>query len=259
MWLRKARRDRRGRITHPAVYVIRDGRFQESTGCGRDDRDGAERQLEIYLNSKHLSTAKKGVRDPDQIPVADVLAQYGADIAPSHSRPKETAQRIDRLLGFFGNKMLTEINGDLCRSFMAVRTTPTAARNDLETLRAAINHHRQEGHCDKIVSVVLPEKPLGRERWCTRSEAAKLLLSAWRFRERQREKPTDRRTRRHVAKFILVALYTGSGLAQYVRPLWIRRRAGDGSTSIEVSSTGVRKANGRRKSAVRPFPYLTGF
>ena len=104
LWLRKARRDRRGRITHPAVYVIRDGRFQESTGCGRDDRDGAEKQLEIYLNSKHLSTAKIGARDPDRIPVADVLAQYGADIAPTHSRPKETAQRIHRLLGFFGDK-----------------------------------------------------------------------------------------------------------------------------------------------------------
>ena len=142
--------------------------------------------------------------------MADVLAQYGADIAPTHSRPKETAQRIHRLLGFFGDKMLIEVNGDLCRSFMALRTTRTAARNDLETLRAAINHHRQEGHCDKIVSVVLPEKPLGRERWCTRSEAAKLLLTAWRFRERQGGKPTDRRTRRHVAKFILVALYTGT-------------------------------------------------
>jgi hypothetical protein len=36
LWLRKARRDRAGRITHPAVYVIRDGEYQESTGCGHE-------------------------------------------------------------------------------------------------------------------------------------------------------------------------------------------------------------------------------
>jgi len=35
---------------------------------------------------------KKGVRDPAEIPVADVLALYGADIARGHARPKETAQ-----------------------------------------------------------------------------------------------------------------------------------------------------------------------
>jgi len=38
LWLRRERRDIRGRVTHPAVYVIRDGKYQESTGCGRDDR-----------------------------------------------------------------------------------------------------------------------------------------------------------------------------------------------------------------------------
>jgi integrase len=58
--------------------------------------------------------------------------------------------------------------------------------------------------------VVLPEKPIGRDRWCTRSEAARLLWSAWRFREVQKGRPTGRRTRRHVACFILVALYTGT-------------------------------------------------
>jgi integrase len=210
LWLRRKRRDSRNRVTHPAVYVIRDGAYQESTGCGRDERGAAERKLEAYLNRKHLEAAKKSSRDPEQIPVADVLALYAQEVALRHARPKETGQRVSRLLAFFGTKTLSEINGDLCRAFVRSRSTPTAAREDLSVLRAAINHHRQEGHCQKIVSVVLPEKPVGRERWLTRSEAAKLLWSAWRFRERQKGKPTDRRTRRHVARFILVALYTGT-------------------------------------------------
>ena len=210
LWLRKARRDRKGHVTHGAVWFILDGKHQESTKCSRDDRCGAERRLETYLNKKHLATAKKGARDPTEIPVADVLALYGSDVVPGHSRPGETAQRIERLLAFFGDKLLSEINGESCRAFVARRATSTAARNDLEVLRAAINHHRLEGHCEKIVSVALPAKPVGRERWLTRPEAAKLLWTAWRFRETQKGKPTDRQTRRHVAKFILVALYSGT-------------------------------------------------
>jgi len=101
-------------------------------------------------------------------------------------------------------------HGDRCRAFVATRSTPTAAREDLVVLRAAINHHRQEGHCHAIVQVVLPDKAVGRERWCTRSEIAKLLWRAWRFRETQEGVPTERRSRRHVARFILVAVYTGT-------------------------------------------------
>jgi integrase len=113
-------------------------------------------------------------------------------------------------LAFFGDKMLSAINGDLCREFVKIRSTPTAAREDLATLRAAINYHREEGHCEKIVSVTLPEKPVARERWLTRSEAARIVWAAWRFREIQKGRPTDRRSRRHVARFVLVALYSGT-------------------------------------------------
>jgi integrase len=106
--------------------------------------------------------------------------------------------------------MLSEINGESCRLYIKGRSTETAARRELEDLRAAINHHRREGHCQKIISVVLPDRPVGRERWLTRPEAARLLWTAWRFRETQDGNPTERRTRRHVARFILVALYSGT-------------------------------------------------
>jgi integrase len=210
LWFRKARRDKRGRTTHKGVWLILDGEYQESTGCGRDDRVDAERALESYLASKRVKATKTSFRDPDHIPVADVLALYGVDIAPGHARPKETAARIERLLAFFGGNLLSEINGDLCREFVKTRSTPIAAREDLVTLRAAINHHREEGHCNRIVSVVLPEKAVPRQEWLTRSKAARIVLAAWRFREHQKGQPTDRRTRRHVARFTLVALYTGT-------------------------------------------------
>jgi integrase len=210
LWLRRARRDRRRSVIRPAVWLILDGRHQQSTGRGKDDRVGAESALERYLAGKRLKATKASIRDPAQIPVADVLALYGADVAPGHARPRETAQRIERLLAFFGGKMLSAINGEICRAFVKTRSTPAAAREDLATLRAAINYHREEGHCEKIVSVTLPEKSVARDRWLTRAEAARLLCAAWRFREVQKGKPTDRRSRRHVARFILIALYSGT-------------------------------------------------
>lgn len=213
LWLRKARRDARGKITHPAVWLILDGKHQESTECSADDSGGAEKKLEAYLNRKHFAEAKKGVRDPAQIPVADVLSLYAADIVPQHARPHETIQRIQRLAGFFGMRVLSDINGDLCRAYGRTRGTPAAARRDLEELRAAINHHRQEGHCDKIVSVALPEKSVSREHWMTREQAAKLLWTAWRYREIQKGFPTGRHSRRHLCRFILVGLYTGTRAA----------------------------------------------
>jgi integrase len=211
LWLRRSRRDKAGRFTHRSVWLILDGRRQESTECSRDDRVGAERKLEAYLNRKHsAAAAKASARDPDQIPVADVLALYAEKVVPTHARPRETLQKIERLLAFFGDKGLADINGDLCREFASSRSTAVAAREDLIVLRSAINYHREEGYCHKVVSVVLPDKGVRRDRWCTRSEVARLLWSAWRFRERQRGRLTTRRSRQHVARFILVALYAGT-------------------------------------------------
>ena len=84
------------------------------------------------------------------------------------------------------------------------------ARRELEDLRAAIVHHRKEGLCNAIVEIVLPDKAQSRERWLTRSEAAKMIWAAWRYRETQKGHMTGRRSRRHIARFMLVALYTGS-------------------------------------------------
>lgn len=208
LWLRPERKSGSGRVSHGAVWLIVDGRHQESTQCSRYDLGGAEAALERYINRKHAASARSCVRDPAEIPVADVLDLYAEHVAPKHARPKETAQRIERLAAHFTGT-LAEINGDACRRFGQGRT-PAARREDLSVLRAAINFHREEGHCDRIVSVALPDKNPGRDRWMTRGEAATLIWRAWRHREKQRGNITPRATRKHVARFILVGLYTGT-------------------------------------------------
>lgn len=209
LYLRPARFDDKGRCTHPATWIIREGRRDRSTGCGKGDRAGAEIALDTYLGEKRLAATRQGSRDPSQIPIADVLALYLRDIAPKHARPHETAGRVEHLLAFFGADHLSDLNGNRCRQYARQRGAGIA-RRELEELRAAINHHRREGLCAEVVGVVLPPKGPARERWLTRSEAARLIWSAWRYREVQKGQLTDRASRQHVARFILVALYTGT-------------------------------------------------
>jgi integrase len=210
LWLRPARQDAERRVTHAATWLILDGSSQLGTGCHADDRRGAEQALGRYLNSRHFAAATAGPRDPSEIPIADVLALYLRDVAPRHSRPQEAVKRLRRLGNFFAGRTLADINGPLCREYAEAQNTDTMARRDLEELRAAINHHRREGLHDRLISVVAPPRRPARERWLTRSEAARLIWAAWQFREVQDGRPTSKRPRRHIARFILVALYTGS-------------------------------------------------
>jgi len=161
--------------------------------------------------------------------VLDVLNIYLSDVATKHARPEETKQRTLTLADYAQGAALADINGQWCRDFVKWRVgqpwrsarpdrtnrpaplvTEAAARRELEDLRAAINHHRQEGFCSEIVAVALPEKGQGRDVWLTRSQAARLLRAAWRARQVMRDKVTERDVGKHAARFILVGLYTAS-------------------------------------------------
>jgi integrase len=228
LWLRPERRNPDGTLRERAVWVIRDGSRKVSTGCAAQDAEGAERALGDYLASKYQpNRGRKG--HPDQTLIADVLMIYLTDVAPRRAREKEIKQRIVALDAWWQDKTLADVNGANCRAYVEHRTSQqwksakpektgnpprmvseAAARRELEDLRAAINHHRREGYCSEIVSVTLPEKPLPRDAWLTRSEAAQLLWAAWRSRQVLRDKVTLRAVGKHVARFILVGLYTGT-------------------------------------------------
>jgi integrase len=195
LWLRPGRRDRDGKY-HGAVFIILDKGRQVATGCTADEADKAEQVLAGYIAEKHQRGV--GKRDPAQIPVADVLSVYLDDVVPNHARPDESRRRIARIADFFGDKLLSDINGQVCRAYTKSSSTDAMARRDLEELRSAVNHHRREGLHDRIVSVVLPPRRPPRERWLERDEVAKLLWTAWR-----------RPKCKQLARFILFALYTG--------------------------------------------------
>lgn len=212
LWLQPERRRANGAISPAEWCILDDGGIKRSTGFGVENRPEAENQLARYLDEKRIATRPRE-RSATEVAVADVLAIYATDIAPNHSRPKETFGRIERLMAFWGNKALSDVTGQSCRDYAKYRKAQTAARRELEELRAAIRHHRKEGLCRDVVEVVLPNRSQSRERWLTRSEVARLVWAAWRYREVQKGVSTDKRPRQHVARFILLAVYTGTRAA----------------------------------------------
>ena len=242
LWLRPAR----GREN--ATWIIRDGDKQIRTRCSPDDRAAAERSLGDYISDKY-KPARQRDRDPAFVPIADVLNIYMTDAAPKVASPRELGQRVVALLEFFGGRKLGEISGALCRAYAERRSSQSMARRELEDLRAAINHHRREGLCNAIVEVVLPPKAPSRQRWLTRSEAARMIWAAWRYPELQKGKETDRRSRRHVARFMLVALYTGTR-SSAICGAAIRPAIGRGHVDLE-SGLFYRRAPGARETKKR--------
>ena len=203
LWLR------RGKGSTQPTWIIRDGPRQVRTGCGVSNREEAERKLSRYIAEKYRPERERN-RDPSSIPIADVLNIYAEDVSSTIRRPAELGQRIFALLSYFGTRTLNEINGPSCRAYLESCSSVSMARRELEDLRAAINHHRREGLCSEIIEVTLPQKSIPRERWLTRAEAARMIRHAWRYREVQGGEKTYRYSRRHIARFMLVALYTGT-------------------------------------------------
>jgi integrase len=207
-------------------WVIRDGASFIRTGCSERDRGAAERALETYLGRKYRP-------QPSASPlVDDVLAAYGIEHGPHTARPGNVAHTIGNLSKWWSGKRVAEITARACRDYAAERPA-VAARRDLESLRAAVNYwHKHYGPLAAVPSVVLPDKPEGRERWLTRSEAARLLWAA-------RRVP-------HLARFILLGLYTGSrsGVLLGLEWSWVDLRAG----------TMRRRAPGRAESKTKRTP-----
>jgi integrase len=181
-----------------------------------------------------------------------VLTLYLTDVVSKHARPQETKGRIREIDNFFRDRMLSYITGETCRAYVAQRSTLAAARRELEDLRAAINYHRRENLHDRLISVVLPKERLPRDRWLTRSEAARLVRSAWRYREIQKGQATCRYSRQHITRFILVGLYTGTR-ASAVCGAALQPTVGHGWIDLE-RGVFYRRAPGKRETKKRQPP-----
>ena len=216
LWLRAARHEG-GRVIAHAVWIIIDGTRHIATGCLEHQADEAEKRLATYIADKYKPA--RHARDIDYIDIADVLSIYLEDCGPQNSDPPKLERCLARLNDYWGGKALSAVTSAECRAYVELRGKIGGARSDLETLRAAINHHAKENLHDGNVSVTLPKKGQPRDRWLTRNEAGRLLWACWRYREiqtihrgpqRGQQIETIKHPLRHLARFILIGLYTGT-------------------------------------------------
>lgn len=217
------------------TWVIRDGQRTLGTGCDERDRTGAERKLAAYILKKHDPQKAISQSDPNGIKIADALAveiiHIAASSKPAH-RKRELITVCQNMGNWFGDRTVGDLDGDLQKAYAAQRTAfimkkvddkrvvvttdypaPSAAYRDLKMLAAAINRHikHKVGGVRAKFRPVLPPPSKARERWLTRDEAARLIWAAW--RARQKSNVPGRRgqlTARHVARYILIGIYTGS-------------------------------------------------
>ena len=196
------------------LWFIRDGSFKRSTGCGIENRAGAEAQLRDYIAQKYeLPTDSR----PARLLVSDVLTFYGREIAPGQ-KSDATSYSIERLLDWWGTKTLADVKRSTCQDYVAHRVkqpirqatktkTPKlvrteTVRRELTVLRAAINAYHAETPLDALPVVTLPKASDARPHWLRRDEVARMLRAA--------RKMEDKDSARALIRFILLGIYTGT-------------------------------------------------
>ena len=249
-----------------ALWYVRDGKSRFSTGCEQGDHRGARDALAAYL-ARAIGAPKFGDGDPDRVTVSDVLALYAADKADANSRPKEARARLLRLDAGLGHLAVNAITPTACLDYARGRGAAQAARRELEDLRAAIRYAYLSRKLAREIPVTLPPKAVPRDRWLTRSEAARLLagamgwllvpccdLSTRRERWSVWGRPGERN--RHVARFIVLGLGTGTRHDAILGLGW-RPHHGGGHVDMERGLI-YRRAAGEDETAKRrpPTPIL---
>lgn len=178
-------------------WVIKDGEYERATGA-RSERE-AEASLARYLNEK--AGRPIGPADPAELTVGGALAIYAEDHAPHVADPARIGYCMDALRPFWADRPVSSVTGATCRRYARERqVTPGTVRRELGTLRAALVHCEKEGFLSIAPKVVLPPKPEPKDRWLTRDEVATMLRASRRLN----------RDGRHLARFILAAVYTGT-------------------------------------------------
>ena len=207
--------------------------------------------------SEDLVKPKKAQRTPpEETPIADVLSYFALKTAPRYE-PSEADPdgkkeqkhnflfRMGALLGYWGDKVVDDIDMETCAEFRRYVhvdpekpdkpgkvLSPSVIRRSLEDLRSAcrvyVKARRMAAGGDYVFD--LPDANPPRYGFFTRSQIARLVWAAYRMRQtytysgkRARDEnrgktiETAARPRRHIARFLLVAVATGTRASRIER------------------------------------------
>lgn len=222
------------------VWIIRDGERYVRTGCAEDQVGDAAQSLREYLGHKAAQPDTRQ-RLASKAKLGDILRIYLDLKEQTIARPAELRSRVAALNEFWGGLTADAIKGETCRRYVKERGAVIAARRELETMRAAVNHYSREHGLDVTPKFTLPPDSVSRQRWLTRQEAARLLWAAHRS-------PYHK----HLVRFVLIGLYTGTRHRAILGLQWMPNTTG-GWADV---SRGVlhRRGAGERETQKRRTP-----
>ena len=223
-------------------YVIHHGALQISTKTS--DKAEAMKQFGVYIDG--LSKTKSvgpGLRTR----VGDLLANHSLTFGKTRTEERQVVySRIyKQLLHFFGDKEIAEVDKPLCVTYAAARQTPMrngksigtgSIRTELAFLKGVISDFCVDQRIDWTSTIFMPPKPVPRAIFATRSELASLLKMVRRGRTEVkrlveevqpdqsviRKKVLEPEDADAVARFLLIALYTGTRMSAILEAGWNR-------------------------------------
>jgi len=155
-------------------------------------------------------------REAEHVKVGDLILFYLLEHAEEiealpGAKRREKLSHIERLSAFWGDKFVSEINRKNSREYQKGKKQ-SVVRNEMIAFRAIINYAASESQLKKYdnqLNFSMPEGLPSRIHYYSIDELITLYKAAMRRRHSYHGKPTYR-VADHIAKFILVAVLTGS-------------------------------------------------
>src|SRR3569833_2903969 len=192
LWLDKRRKQ----------WVILDGSSFIRSGYAHAIAEAAQKLLAKYIAKKYTPPSSSNP------PIADILLVFLRKKVPE-MKSRSARYNASNLAAWWGDKTLADVTADNCKAYAETKTQ-AMARADLEKMSSAIKFwHRNVKALAIVPPVWMPPRNAARDRWLTRSEAARLLWAA-------------RRTE-HLKRMILLGRHTGSrsGVLKRLQWSWI--------------------------------------
>jgi integrase len=171
-----------------------------------------------------LDQFKLQILDPGhQVGVMAVLNEYKESVLDLKPSKKNAQLWVDNLERHFGRLTVAEVDDDTIEAYIKSRA--------VSVLNSALRRAERRKIITKAPFVKLPPKPPARERYLTRTEAAKLL---WASRK------TD-----HLKMFLRLALYTGARPGAIFDLTWDR-------VDLENGFVDYGQGSGNKRRGIKP-------
>jgi integrase len=222
-----------------SICWCENGRSRERA-TGSADREQAEIAFAEWLHERTRST--RGPRDPSEILITDVLADYAEEHGPTTAAPERIAYAVTALAPFWQGNTVADVTRQTCGAYVTARARSNGtARRELGVLAAAIGHAHGEGRLTRTVVVHLPANAEPRDRWLTQKEAAALLRASLR----------EPRVRHYLPLFILIGLRCGARKEAILNLRWPQVDLERGRISFKQPGA---KVTNKRRAHQTPIP-----